>query len=78
MQPDLKMAAGSIVQIDPENSTNTMFGGCLLVVTEVKSWGVQGYVQCFGEDGVIGRQAYFRPRWEDIEPTGGKAAWWVE
>lgn len=62
---------GDIVQVNPEVDT---FGGCMVVVTEVKSWGIQGYVQSAGVPG----QQYIRLNWKDIEPTGGKAVWMVE
>lgn len=67
---------GDIVQIDPANPTNPMFGGCFLVVTELKGWGVMGYVQGLGENGerAVG-QAYIRLPWAQIEPTGGRAVW---
>lgn len=61
---------GDIMQINPAVD---VFGGCMMVVTEVKKWGVQGYVQSAGVDG----QQYVRKKWEDIEHTGGKAAWIV-
>lgn len=57
-----------IVQVNP---TYEVFGGCMVVVTEVKSWGIQGYVQNAGQDG----QAYIRLKHEDFEATGGKAQW---
>ena len=59
---------GDIVQVNPSKE---MFGGCMVMVTEVKSWGIQGYVQSAG---VLGQQ-YIRLKFEDIEPTGGKAVW---
>jgi hypothetical protein len=62
---------GDIVQVNPEKE---MFGGCMVVVTEVKSWGIQGYVQSAGVDG----QQYIRLIHEDFEPTGGKAIWVVQ
>ena len=60
------MKAGDIVQVRPGFET---FGGCMVVVTEVKSWGVQGYVQSAGVPG----QQYIRLKSQDIEATGGKA-----
>lgn len=60
-----------IVQVKPDYET---FGGCMVVVTEVKSWGIQGYVQSAGVPG----QQYIRLKNEDFEPTGGKAVWVVE
>ncbi len=67
-----ELRKGEIVQINPES--HEMFGGCLMVVTEPKPWGVKGYVQGPGASGV----AYFRCRFEDVEPTGGVAPWVVE
>jgi len=63
---DLKV--GDIVQVTPTKET---FGACMVVVTEVKSWGVQGYVQSAGVPG----QQFIRLRFEDFERTGGKAVW---
>ena len=60
--------AGDIVQVAPEKE---VFGGCMVVVTEVRSWGVQGYVQNAGQDGL----AYIRLKFDDFELTGGKAQW---
>lgn len=67
-----------IVQLDPEKTENPMFAGCLMVVTDVKSWGVQGYVQAFGTRESSGGQAYYRASWGTFEPTGGKAIWLVK
>jgi hypothetical protein len=63
-----KMNVGDIVQVNPEKE---MFGACLVVVTEVKTWGIQGYVQNAGVAG----QAYIRLKTEDFEPTGGTVVW---
>ena len=59
---------GDIVQVNPAVET---FGACMVVVTELKSFGIQGYVQNAGEEG----QAYIRLNHRDFEPTGGKAVW---
>ena len=59
---------GDIVQIKPEKE---MFGACMVTVTEVKTWGIQGYVQSAGVEG----QQYVRVKTEDFEPTGGRAVW---
>lgn len=48
-----------------------VFGGCMVVVTEVRAWGIQGYVQSAGVPG----QQYIRLRTGDFEPTGGRAVW---
>lgn len=57
-----------IVQVNP---LKEMFGGCMVVVTELKDFGIQGYVQSAGVPG----QQYVRLKFEDFEPTGGKAVW---
>jgi len=59
---------GDIVQVNPEKE---MFGACMVVVTEIKAWGIQGYVQNAGVNG----QAYIRLKTEDFEHTGGTAVW---
>lgn len=61
---------GDIVQVDPSVE---VFGGCLVVVTEPKPWGIQGYVQSAGVPG----QQYIRLRFGQIRATGGKAPWVV-
>jgi hypothetical protein len=45
----------------------------MVVVTEVKSWGIQGYVQSAGVEG----QQYIRLKFGEFESTGGKAVWIV-
>jgi len=57
-----------IVQIDP--AYPGVFGGCLMVVTEIRGWGLQGYVTVPN-----GGDAYYRVRWGGFETTGGKAVW---
>jgi len=58
-----------IVQISPEvNHQGGFWAGNLLVVTEVKSWGVQGY--CRTEGG----EAYIRLKHGQFEKVG-RLAW---
>jgi hypothetical protein len=71
------LTRGDIVQIG-KHTTNRAFAFCLMVVEEVKSWGVQGYVHALGTRGEIGGRAYYRAAWNEIETTGGKAAWIAE
>jgi hypothetical protein len=66
MTQDLKI--GDIVQVTPDKE---MCGACMVVVTELKSWGIQGYVQSAGVPG----QQFIRLRFDDFERTGGKAVW---
>jgi hypothetical protein len=63
-----ELRVGEIVQIHPDTP---MFGACLAVVTEVKSWGFQGYVQSAGVPG----QQYIRRNHGEYERTGGMAVW---
>lgn len=68
-----------IVQLDPEETENKMFAGCLMIVTEVKAWGVQGYVQALGEKGEAPKgQAYYRAKSGTFAATGGIAVWSAE
>ena len=72
------LQAGSVVQLSPESCRNRMFAGAMLVVSELKAWGVQGYVQVLGDDGQPGGQAYYRARFNEFEPTGGMAPWVID
>jgi hypothetical protein len=64
-----------VVQLSPETTRDRMFAGCMLVVTEPKGFGCQGYIQGLGADGNPGGQAYYRPTWDEMEPVG--LAFWV-
>lgn len=76
MEPrDLKV--GEIIQLDPTTTANRMFAGCLMIVSEPKSFGCQGYVQSLGEGGNPGGQAYYRAIWTEMWPTGGTAPWLI-
>lgn len=70
-----ELKVGDIVQLDPEKCGNPMFGGCMMVVSEPKSFGAQGYVQALGENGKMGGQAYYRAKFEEMEYVG--LAYWV-
>jgi hypothetical protein len=74
MKMNEEIQVNDIVQLDPFNTRNPMFAGCMLVVTELKSWGVQGYVQALGRDDNPGGQAYYRANWEEIIKVG-RAEW---
>lgn len=64
------LAKGDIVQANPEVCE---WGPALVVVDDVKEWGVQGYTHI-----PRGGDAYIRLKWEEIEPTGGKVVWDTE
>ena len=68
-----EVKVGSVVQLSPD-TTNPMFACCMLTVTEVKNWGVQGFVQGLGEGGKPGGQAFYRAKWSDFELVG-TAVW---
>jgi len=67
-----KCQPGHIYQINPEH--DEMFGGCLMIVTEVMKWGAQGYFHIPGKDGGF---AYYRCKFENMELVG-RAAWLFE
>ena len=69
MTTDPRIKVGSVVQIAPDESNPGLFGGCMLIVSELKSWGVQGYVRIPGKG-----DSYCRPRWEQMAYVG-ESAW---
>jgi len=72
------LRVGEIVQLNPETTKNKAFAGCLMVVSEPKSFGAQGYVQALGESrDDMGGQAYYRASWDEMEETGGSAPWLI-
>ena len=75
IESDLK--PGDIVQLSPESVGRKAFAGCFMVVTKVKKWGAQGYIQPVGErlDAPAFGVCFYRARWEEMEPTGGTAMW---
>lgn len=73
----MKINEGDVVQLDPTKTKNAMFAGCMLVVDEVSTWGVQGYVQALGNEGLPGGQAYYRADNGTFEYVG-KAVWDVK
>lgn len=76
MTNETPIMPGEIVQLNPETTGNKAFRGCLMVVSEVRQWGVQGYVQSLGATrDEMGGQAYYRADTGTFERTGGKAPW---
>lgn len=66
-----KIEVNGIVQVKPDAGTR-FFDSCFIVVTELKSFGIQGYVQV---PEVNGGQAYVRLKWDQFAPVGAKAIW---
>lgn len=60
---------GDVVQIGHNGS---FFADCLMVVTDPKPWGAQGYVSVPQNGGP--KQAYYRAGWDDMEYVG-TASW---
>lgn len=70
-----ELKVGQLVQLNPDLVGNKAFAGCIMVVTEPKEWGAQGYVQALGESRDIpGGQAYIRVQWQEMELVG-EAEW---
>lgn len=70
------MFPGDIVQLDPDLTDVKAFALCLMVVTEVTSWGVIGYVQALGTRDHIGSMAFYRAKTGTFVLCG--RAKWVE
>ncbi len=69
---------GDIVQLNPETVRNKAFTGCMMVITEPKSFGAQGYVQSLGDNrDTPGGQAYYRATWKEMEKVG-RAEWIIK
>ena len=69
---DGQVQVGSVVQIDPAH--DELFGGHFLIVTEIKEWGVQGYVKPLELGNKV---AYYRVKWEAITYIG-QAEWMMK
>jgi hypothetical protein len=70
----MELKPGDVVQINPDSIYSYKgLGGALLVVTEPKSFGCQGYLlldrQVYGLATYKGR-AFLRPEFKDIELVG--------
>lgn len=73
-----KLEAGDLVQLNPELVGNKAFAACIMVVTEPKEWGAQGYVQALGEkNSEPGGQAFYRAQWPEMELVG-RAEWMLK
>jgi hypothetical protein len=64
----------SVVQLNPDTVVDREFAGCFLVVTNIKSWGVVGYVQVLGKRDEPGGQTYYRAGWDEVAYVGN-AMW---
>lgn len=69
-----KLVPGDVVQLGPD-CANPAFAYCFMTITEAKAFGAQGYVQALGTRETRGGQAYYRAKWEEMEPLGAQAQW---
>lgn len=60
---DNRIIENSVVQVNEKGNQDWI--GCLVQVSEVKLWGIQGWVQ-IPKSG----QAYIRLKWEEIDYIG--------
>lgn len=69
-----ELAIGDVLQLNPEHK----FGGMLIIVTEPKSWGCQGYLLSSREFDAVkfNGRAFLRPRFEQMEWVG--KLFWLE
>lgn len=68
--PDDRIVPGSVVQII-ENHGRVGWIGAFVLVEEVKTWGVIGFVNCLGETHESPPKcAYIRLKWLEIEFVG--------
>ena len=61
--------SGDVVQLN-EKTGNAMLKYCFMTVTEPKSFGAMGFVQCTGTDGKPGGAAYYRAKFEEMDLIG--------
>lgn len=69
----MTLQVGDVVQIDP-SLENCFFRGCLMIVTEPKSFGAQGAISIPSSRTEPPGFAYYRATWEQMEYVG-KATW---
>ena len=71
-------AVGDVVQLYPDCDLAIKYGGPLLViVSEVKQWGIQGYFFCISPGGGTASPAYVRVE-NGYFTRIGKAEWTLE
>lgn len=69
-EADKLLCVGDVVQVDPEH--DPIFGSCLLIVTELKAWGVMGTVRVPQPGGAA--DAWYRIPFGKFARVG-QAAW---
>lgn len=69
MSDDARIVVGCVVQLSPDVN-NPGFACCFMSVTEVETWGAQGFVQVIGTREAVGGHVYFRATWHEMEYIG--------
>jgi len=71
----MDLQVGDVLQLNPDYQDG--WGGKLIVVTEPKPWGCQGYVLEYPPHAVTFKgRAYIRPTWDKMEYVGRMT--WIE
>ena len=70
MKEGYPLQVGDVVQINPEVHVDGFFAGCMMMVTERKAFGAQGFISMPGERGTPPGRAYYRAKWEEMEYVG--------
>lgn len=75
-EDQLKLEPGDLIQV---NEKVPHWWRCVLVVDEMKSWGVQAYCTIPGSGQERGRSAdaYMRLQWDEFDPLGASSIWRV-
>lgn len=66
---DPRIEVGSVVQIN-DRISRVGWVGAFLIVTEVREWGVMGFVPMVANLDEPAGRAYLRPKWEQVEYIG--------
>jgi hypothetical protein len=69
-----EVAKNDIIQV---NQSVPHWFRCLLVVDEVRSWGVQAYCAIPAAHGATPGDAYIRLTWDQFDLVGGRNIWQV-
>lgn len=62
---NLRLKLGDVVQLNENNEP--CWVGCFMMVTELKSWGVQGFVSIPKNKTDPALRAYYRAEWQQME-----------
>lgn len=66
---DERIKINSVVQLN-ENASAECYIGCLMLVTEIKDWGAQGFVATPQSKVEPAARIYLRPKWDAMEFVG--------